>query len=1066
MIENNVLAYGGTGGILFSGDATINGTNQGTQAATPFGRIVNNTIYGEQSGTGNIATSAFTKLTGTTGAANPGTTTVYRVDLSASGLSTITSLTIADNSAGVTGGPTGQFSGLDLDGLLISTTSAASAAAAAGLTGENLFNFNTGVVFVPGTQNAPVAPNLFGTANNQLNNKVATLQAFDATGTASATPAGFVALGVGGTITFNLTSPLTVAPGTYLYIAVASDVGQFAAATITATGLKAVGTGILVENNASPTILNNILASVNTGIDIVAPAGDVSNTSVVGYSVYQNDATDNNLAANGMAADTDAIYAAATTQLFVNPTAGNFYPSQYSPVIDSSINQLDDRPSMISVDQPLGIPPSPILAPNYDLYGKLRIADPYVSAIQGTGLSPYKDRGAINRDQFVGPTSSLVIPQDNDDAGLDLDPRPTWVTITQPETQFAVQLSDNVGVDNSTVVATDVTLTEDPDNNPADIKTLVEGTDYFFNYDATNHIIHLIPAAGVWAEGYTYNINLTYNSTLDTGILDLAGNPLQPNRLDNTNQFTIVLAGANGSNSVPAAGIEFSQAPDEPVAWQVEPTTPTLYLGTVPPVTEPVFVPLATRSYNNGAINTAGFTLAQGQQVTIPVTVTDTGTATAYLNVWIDLYGDDEFTDTGDQVITNQVVTNGVNNITFTVPTGLNPATPTADVNTWLRLRVSTQEGLTPTGGMPVGDTVGPAVAEPDGEVEDFAVSILPPVTVTGTVYDDLNASGVYSTSDTGLGGWTIYDDVNHLGYYVAGDPSTTTAANGTYTLGDVAPGTQLIGEVPQANWYESSPSLLPPTDGFLTVVGTNGQTVANENFLNYATMTISGTVSNDLNDSGAFVTGDPGLAGWNVYVDLTKAGHFVAGDPSATTSANGAYTISNAPAGTDSLGEVVQTNWVETSPSTAAPTKGFLSVTGTQGQTISGNNFLDNFTTPPSLVNSPAGSGIAPIGVNLVAGKYLTNAASVQYVVSFNEGVTGADAQTGGAYSEFSLVTSGLTAHPSPVSSPPRATASSSKARPIRRLTRLRSLRAAATARCNWTWPTRARSRTRQAGR
>ncbi len=766
-------------------------------------------------------------------------------------------------------------------------------------------------------------------------------------------------------------------------------------------GATPTGTGILVQNNASPTILNNIVASLNTGIDVVAPAGDVSNSTVVGYSVYQNDTTDNNLAAN---ADTDAIFASSSTQLFVNAAKGNFYPSQFSPVIDSSVNQLDDRPSMVSVRQPLAIPSSPILAPNYDLYGQLRIADTQVSPYPGLGSNVYKDRGAIDRVEIVGPTSALVAPQDNDAAGLDIDPRLTWVTTTQQQTQFAVQINDSgAGVDNSTVISANVVLTQDPDNNPADIKTLVQGTDYFFNYDATNHIIHLIPAAGVWAEGSTYNILLT------TGILNLAGNPIQPNRLDNTNQFTIVLAGLNGSNIVPAAGIDFSHAPGEPVAWQVEPTAPTLYLGKIPPITQAAYVASQTRS-DNDSINTSSFTLAQGQQVTIPVTVTDTGTAPAYLNVWIDLFADGDFTDAGDQVITNQVVTNGVNNITFTVPTGLNPANPTAAIGTWLRLRVSTQQGLASTGGMPSGDTVAPATAEPDGEVEDFAVSILPPVTVTGTVWNDLNASGVYNTNDTGLGGWTIYDDINHLGFYVSGDPSTTTAANGAYTLGDIPPGPQLIGEVPQANWYESSPSSLPPTNGFLTVNGTNGQTLANENFLNYATMTITGTVWNDLNDSGAFVTGDPGLAGWTVYVDLTKAGHFVTGDPSATTTANGTYTISNALAGTDSLGEVVQANWVETSPSAAGPTKGFLTVTGTQGQTISANNFLDNFTTPPSLVNSPAGTGIAPIGVNLVAGKYLTNATSVQYVVSFNEGVTGADAQTGGAFTEFSLVTSGLT--------------------------------------------------------
>ena len=44
VIENNVLAYNQSGGIRFAGDTNL-GTNEQT-AAVPFGRIVNNTIYG------------------------------------------------------------------------------------------------------------------------------------------------------------------------------------------------------------------------------------------------------------------------------------------------------------------------------------------------------------------------------------------------------------------------------------------------------------------------------------------------------------------------------------------------------------------------------------------------------------------------------------------------------------------------------------------------------------------------------------------------------------------------------------------------------------------------------------------------------------------------------------------------------------------------------------------------------------------------------------------------------------------------------------------------------------
>ncbi len=991
------------------------------------------------------------------------------------------------------------------------------------------------------------------------------------------------------------------------------------------------GTGILVQNNASPTVLNNIFAELATGIRVNAPANDVSNTTVVGYSVYWNNTTN---AAGAVATDTDSIPALNATPadqaavnaipLFVNAPAGNFYPSQYSPVIDSSVNQLDDRPDMVNVRQPLGIPSSPILTPDIDLYGQLRIADAQVSPYPGLGSNVYKDRGAIDRVDFVGPTSAMAGPQDNDAAGLDIDPRITWVTTTQQQTQFSVQINDSgAGVDSSTVTTANVVLTQDPDNNPADIKTLVDGTDYFFQYDATNHVIHLVPAAGLWAEGYTYNIQLVapasaaiaaatetgntvtittsaahsfsvgdqvvvagvgengYNGTFTitsipnstsftytntttglaassggtvdrSGIQDLAGNAIQPNRLDNTNQFTIVLAGPNGSNSVPAAGIDFSHAIGEPVAWQVEPTAPSVYLGKNPPITQPAYVPSQTRA-DNDSIDTTKFSLAQGVPVNFPVAVHNGGTSTAYLNVWVDFYGvpatatiagatetgntvtittsaahnfsvgeqvvvagvgaggyngtfiintiptsttftytdpttglaasiggtvvhEGNFTDDGDHVaadvpvapaatvatateagttvtitttadhgfsVGEQVAIAGVGAadyngtvtitsvtdttftytasrtgfpassggtatvvsipITFTVPTSLNPAQPTATIATWLRARLSTQPGLTPTGGMPADSTVAPATAQPDGEVEDFAVSILPPVTVTGTVYNDLNANGTHETAEPGLSGWTVYADIGGpngtpLGYYVSTDPSATTAADGSYTLNNVPPGAVKIGEIPptgQSNWYENSPLGGSSFNGFITVNGNPGLTVSGQNFLNYGTMTITGTVWNDLTADGTHDPYEPGLAGWTVYVDLTKVGHYVAGDPTATTAADGTYTIANAPAGVaNSLGEVVQTSWAETSPSPNPPANGFLTVTGAQGQTVSGQNFLDSYTVPPA------------IGSIALLDSTPTNLTTVHYSVTFTEPVTGVDARA------FALAATNLTGY------------------------------------------------------
>ena len=71
----------------------------------------------------------FSLLTGVVGG-SPAGTGVYKADLSGLGLASIQSITIADNSSGL-GGATGQFSGFDLDAIMLSTTDCPDAACAA-----------------------------------------------------------------------------------------------------------------------------------------------------------------------------------------------------------------------------------------------------------------------------------------------------------------------------------------------------------------------------------------------------------------------------------------------------------------------------------------------------------------------------------------------------------------------------------------------------------------------------------------------------------------------------------------------------------------------------------------------------------------------------------------------------------------------------------------------------------------------------------------------------------------------------------------------------------------------
>lgn len=199
-------------------------------------------------GTAQAAAVSFTKLTGVTGG-DPAGTAVFKADLSTVGLSSILSITITDNSFGI-GGASGQFSGFDLDAIKLSTTDCASAACAAGLAGLSVFDYFAGVIFSPGVQRAPADPKLFGTnaAGTGVDNAVATLGVFDGDST-TVTPDGFLSLGDGGVISFNLTGAVSTA-GLFLYIGEVGDNGELAAGNIivrdTPTGVPVPATALLV----------------------------------------------------------------------------------------------------------------------------------------------------------------------------------------------------------------------------------------------------------------------------------------------------------------------------------------------------------------------------------------------------------------------------------------------------------------------------------------------------------------------------------------------------------------------------------------------------------------------------------------------------------------------------------------------------------------------------------------------------------------------------------------------------------------------------------------------------
>ncbi|MEY4178124.1 MAG: hypothetical protein RLY70_1698, partial [Planctomycetota bacterium] len=304
-------------------------------------------------------------------------------------------------------------------------------------------------------------------------------------------------------------------------------------------GRSQAGNGIDVTSNASPTILNNIFANT---VNAITTTG--AGTVVIGSNLFHNNQSP--ATASDATAGTSPLFALDTDPLFNNVGSGVFYLANGTTAIDSSLNLLQDRAALITVKTPLGIPPSSIVAPNYDLYGQLRLDDTASDPLGG-GSSVFKDRGAVEASDTLGPYAQLLSPLDNDPSDEDFN---TSALFRREGlfTQFAILLSDGAGspfanegtgVDPSTVINATTRLSSTIVVKQDGV-VLEQNVAYRLGYSNNNQTLLLTPLSEVWEPNHVYEIAL---KNLDPvfSIRDYAGNPLRGNQADGSMKFTIVL---------------------------------------------------------------------------------------------------------------------------------------------------------------------------------------------------------------------------------------------------------------------------------------------------------------------------------------------------------------------------------------------------------------------------------------------------------------------------------------------------------------------------------------------
>ncbi|QDU75012.1 hypothetical protein Pan97_20320 [Bremerella volcania] len=506
-------------------------------------------------------------------------------------------------------------------------------------------------------------------------------------------------------------------------------------------GINDGDTGVTIEESAGPTLMNNIVANFSTGISV-----DTSSkaTTVISRTLFQ----DNGTPVTGFGGNGNlAILLASGDPLFVDADDKNFYLDEGSQAIDAAVDAIQERAAVSQVVNPLGIDSTPLLAPERDITGQLRVDDPSVVSSGGVGGVTFRDIGAYDRADFTGPTGYLIDPQDNDAADRDLDETPDVVQwIGGPLTNISIQLLDQgdisdqvqgTGIDDSTVTADSVKLEILAGDVP---RVLDLGVDYTFDYDATNNIIRLVPVSGVFQEGVLYKVTLDSrpddDDLVESIIRDIAGNPIEFNNQVDDGTGTLVgetrfliqvgglvdfgdapdsygtLLGSDGARHNLIENFYLGQGVDAEIEGQ-----PTADASGDGATDDGIFI--RTEDPNNSG-SFLNWTLRDGinNQVYVTSKAPTGATSFGFLDAWIDANQDGDFTDEDEQIIVSVALTKDAVD-PLGSPGGLGQLITVGDLpdgtllgDTYIRFRLSSTGGLTPTG-----------LAE-DGEVEDYQITI------------------------------------------------------------------------------------------------------------------------------------------------------------------------------------------------------------------------------------------------------------------------------------------------------------------------------------------------------
>jgi large repetitive protein len=214
----------------------------------------------------------------------------------------------------------------------------------------------------------------------------------------------------------------------------------------------------------------------------------------------------------------------------------------------------------------------------------------------------------------------------------------------------------------------------------------------------------------------------------------------------------------------------------------------------------------------------------------------------------------------------------------------------------------------------------------------DFAA--VPPSSLSGFVYYDVNDNGVKDPTEPGIAGSTIQlTGTNDLNQTV--DEVFTTQADGSYLFSNLRPGTYQLTDMTQPAGYQEGTDTIGSQGGtvsqdvFSAIQLTPGTTGINNDFGKIKTASLSGEVYSDLNNNGVIDQGEPGIGGVTIELSgTTTTGQAV--QQTQQTANDGTYSFAGLLPGTYAL----------TKLNTPAGYTDGKDTIGTQGGTVGPNSF------------------------------------------------------------------------------------------------------------------------------